>query len=250
MSTVGTNTITETGESVTVSPGEIISIFGSAFGPAAPLSLQLDASGKVVTELGGIQVLFDGYAAPLIYVSATQINCVVPYEVYQVPAGLVPFQVKSLSQNFVMAGSPTPNFYVSRGIPGIFTATGTGTGQAAALNSNNIPNTAANPALAGSIVQVFMTGEGQTSPAGVTGGVTCSSGCATANQIPKPLLPVAAFIGGQSATVAFYGEAPGFVSGVMQVNVQIPPGTPSGTASLAITVGSSGTQAGTTIAVK
>jgi uncharacterized protein (TIGR03437 family) len=94
-----------------------------------------------------------------------------------------------------------------------------------------------------------MTGEGQTSPPGVTGSVTCSAGCATLSQIPKPLLPVTATVGGQPATVSFYGEAPGLIAGVMQVNLVVPSNTPSGPASLSITVGSSA-QAGVTVAVK
>jgi uncharacterized protein (TIGR03437 family) len=60
---------------------------------------------------------------------------------------------------------------------------------------------------------------------------------------------VTATVGGQPAAVSFYGEAPGLVAGVMQVNLVIPPNTPSGAVSLSITVGSS-TQAGITIAVK
>jgi len=63
-----------------VSPGEIISIFGTNIGPATSASLTLTSAGKVSTTLGGAQVLFDNnFAAPLIYVSANQINAIVPY---------------------------------------------------------------------------------------------------------------------------------------------------------------------------
>jgi hypothetical protein len=72
-----------------VSPGEVVSIFGANLGPVTPVSLQLNSAGNVSTLLGGVQVLFNPqyagnsatFAAPLTYVSATQINCVVPYEV-------------------------------------------------------------------------------------------------------------------------------------------------------------------------
>jgi uncharacterized protein (TIGR03437 family) len=185
------------------------------------------------------------YPAPLTYVSATQINCVVPYEVAQAEQQSI-FFVDVDYMGLLSNARSKPLTPVS---PGIFTATGTGTGQAAALNSDDSPNAASNPAPAGSVVQVFMTGEGQPSPTGVTGSVTCSNGCATTSQIPKPLLPVTAFVGGQPATVTFYGEAPELISGVMQVNVVVPLNTPSGAASLSITVGSS-TQAGVTLAVK
>ena len=238
-----------------VSPGELVSIFGINLGPATPLSLQLDSTGKVSTSLGGVQVFFisrifglPDFAAPLTYVSATQINCVVPYELEQLIGQTVGLEVSYLGQT---SSNPVYVRAISTA-SGIFTAIGTGTGQAAALNPDNTPNTTSNPAPAGSIIQVYMTGEGQTSPPGVDGSVTCSNGCATTSQIPKPLLPVTASVGGQPATVTFYGEAPGLVSGVMQVNVLIPPNTPPGTTSLAIHLPSllTGVQSGVTIAVK
>jgi uncharacterized protein (TIGR03437 family) len=240
-----------------ISPGEIISIFGTNLGPTDALGLQLDAMGNVASLVGGVQVLFvDPYnpypsgtiAAPLTYVSATQINCVAPYEIQPETPYYIEVNYLGQASSDVFAFYPTTTG-LNANNTGIFTATGTGTGQAAALNSDNSPNTTSDPASAGSIVQVWMTGEGQTSPAGVTGSVTCSSGCATTSQIPKPLLPVTATVGGQPATVSFYGEAPGLVAGVMQVNLFIPPNTPSGAVSLSVTVGSS-TQAGITIAVK
>jgi uncharacterized protein (TIGR03437 family) len=233
-----------------MSPGEVVSLFGTGLGPVVPDGAQLDSTGKVATSLDGVYVYFYNqppqgscceYAvqAPLTYVSETQINCVVPYE-YEA-GSLVFVDVYYLG---AWSKSATPNVTLTSSSPGIFTATGKGIGQAAALNSDNSVNSASNPASAGSIVQVFTTGEGQISPAGVTGGVTCSNGCATTSNIPKPVLPVAAFVAGQPATVAFYGEAPGLVSGVMQVNVVIPPRTPPGPASLGIMVGTSMAQGG------
>jgi uncharacterized protein (TIGR03437 family) len=251
------STLLEGGSEASVAPGEIVSIFGTGLGPVVPLSAQLDSTGKVATSLGGVYVYFYsqppegsccGYAvrAPLTYVSETQINCVVPYEIDQMWSPLF-VDVYYLG---AWAKSATPNVKLTAASPGIFTDAGSGVGQAAALNSDNSLNMASNPAPAGSIVQVWMTGEGQTSPAGVTGSVTCAEGCATTSQIPEPLLPVTAFVGGDPATVVFYGEAPGLVAGVMQVNVLVPPYTRSGAASLTITVGSNSSQPGVTIAVK
>jgi len=64
-----------------VSPGEIITIYGSNLGPATAMGLQLTGAGLVATTLGNTQVTFDNIPAPLIYVSATQINAIVPYEI-------------------------------------------------------------------------------------------------------------------------------------------------------------------------
>lgn len=64
-----------------VSPGEILSIRGYGAGAAAVSGLTLNSSGVVASSLNGLQVTFNGKAAPLIYTWATQTNLIVPYEV-------------------------------------------------------------------------------------------------------------------------------------------------------------------------
>ena len=59
-----------------ISPGEIVTLRRPGLGPSAPAGLTLDQTGKVSTSISGVQVLFSGTAAPLTYVSATQINAV------------------------------------------------------------------------------------------------------------------------------------------------------------------------------
>jgi uncharacterized protein (TIGR03437 family) len=230
-----------------ISPGELITLFGTALGPVCSTPSQcpqttLDANGKVSTSIGNVQVLFNGFLAPLLYVSDKQINCVVPYELAQLTLPYV--QVRFLGQT-----SNTVNLTAAASSPGIF-AVSNGTGPAAALNADSTVNGPNNKAAAGTTVQIYMTGEGQITPAGVTGSVTCRTGCATISQIPIPLLPVGATVNGGPATIVFYGEAPGIVSGVMQVNVTIPPGTPSGPANIQISVGSPKTQSGITVYVQ
>jgi uncharacterized protein (TIGR03437 family) len=103
---------------------------------------------------------------------------------------------------------------VATSSPGIFTANQGGTGQAAALNQDGTVNDALHPASAGSVVVLYLTGEGLTSapadgkPAGIP--------------LPVPLAPVTATIGFKPATVAYAGGAPGFVAGLMQINVVVP----------------------------
>src|SRR5262249_17812816 len=92
----------------TISPGEIVTIFGEAMGPPAALQLQLDSTGKVSTSLGNAQVLFSGYPAPLTYVSATQINCIVPYEIVGTSNPAVQVQYSGQSSNSVrLISAPT-----------------------------------------------------------------------------------------------------------------------------------------------
>jgi uncharacterized protein (TIGR03437 family) len=219
-----------------VAPGEFVSIIGSQLGPATPLGPPVDANGNLTTSQGNVQVFFGGTAAPLTYVSGGQVNCIVPYEV----AGLSTIQVQL---KYLGQPSNTMVLSVQSSAPGIFSASGTGTGQAAILNSNNTHNSSGNPAAKGSVIQIFMTGEGVTNPNSVDGVVT-------GNATTVPFLPVAVNIGGQPATVVFKAEAPGIVAGILQLNVTVPPNIPSGTNSLSVTIGSNVSQPNLTIQVQ
>ena len=65
----------------TVSPGELVSIYGTNLGPTTPAAMSITGGGFVDTvSASGVAVTVDGTAAPLIYVSETQINVQVPYE--------------------------------------------------------------------------------------------------------------------------------------------------------------------------
>jgi uncharacterized protein (TIGR03437 family) len=228
-----------------ISPGELITVFASdanhPIGPSTPMGLQLDSTGKVATTLGGVQVLVNGLACPLTYVSSTQVNAVVPYEVALFLTGNVLVKYLGQSSNGVPVNIVTT-------APGIYTLNSSGTGPAAALNSNNSVNAPNNPAARGDVVVLYLTGEGQTSPAGVTGKVTVAN--ATPPYTPAPLLPIGITIGGQAANYIFAGEAPGIVSGVLQLNVVIPTTISAGDVPLVVSIGGNPSQAGVTVSVK
>jgi uncharacterized protein (TIGR03437 family) len=224
----------------TISPGEIVDIFGSGLGPAVAVSSTVDASGKLPSTLGGVQVFVNGFAAPIVFVSATQVSAIVPFEIQSLAKPSVWVAYSAQTSN-VLELAPAPS------VPGIFTLNASGSGPAAVLNQDNSPNTSANPAAQGSIVQVFVTGEGQTSPAGVSGQITRVS--AAPPLTPVPILDVSVTIGGRTAPVAFYGEAPGAVAGLMQVNAQVPSAVPSGAVPILVTVGPNTSQPGVTVFV-
>lgn len=106
-------------------------------------------------------------------------------------------------------------------------------------------NSPANPAQAGSVLQIFATGEGLTSPAATTGVIV------EAGSLRSPLLPVGVTIGGENALVLYAGSAPGSVAGLFQVNAQLPQDlAPSSAVTVVLTVGSEASQAAVTVAVK
>jgi uncharacterized protein (TIGR03437 family) len=230
----------------TIAPGEIITLFASdpahPIGPATPAGLTLDSTGKVATKIGNVEVLINGYACPMIYASATQVAAVVPYEVKLFTSASVVVRFLGQSSNGVQVNVTTTQ-------PGIFTANSSGTGPGAILNSNNSPNSPSNPATRGDTIVVYVTGEGETSPAGVTGKVTTVAS-PPAPLTPGPLLPVSVTIAGQPANWSFAGEAPGFVSGVLQVNVIVPTGIAAGDQAIQVTIGGNQSQTGVTVSLR
>jgi uncharacterized protein (TIGR03437 family) len=226
-----------------VSPGEMISIVGTNLGPANPAYLTLNSNGYVATSIGGVTVSIGGTLAPLVYVSSNQINAIVPYETIGLMAPTVLVEYQGLSSNgFTVQTAVTA--------PGIFTQTASGSGPGAILNQDYTLNGPGNPAARGSTAIVYVTGEGQTLPGGVDGKVTVANISGVGPVTPAPLLQVSATIGGEPALVEFAGEAPGMVSGVLQVNVQIPADAATGNLPVAVTVGNASSQSGVTVSVQ
>ena len=219
-----------------VSPGELVAIFGSSLGPAAPVGLKLDASGSVATTIGDTQVLFDGVASPLIFASASQVNAVVPFGV---AAGTTGVQVQYQGQ----ASLSVPMIVVPAAV-GIFSLNSSGVGQAFARNQDGSLNSPLNPAAPGSIVTFLATGAGQWSPAGVDGAIVGGG------DLPRPVLPVHVMVGGQPAAVQYAGGAPGVVEGVIQVNLQIPANQTGAAVPLVLLIGDSSSQPGITLAIQ
>ncbi len=62
----------------TLSPGAIVTLFGSRLGPREGIEFQL-VDGLVPTSLGGTQVLVDGEPAPILFSSYWQLNVILPY---------------------------------------------------------------------------------------------------------------------------------------------------------------------------
>ena len=204
-----------------LSGGMIASLFGSNFAS----SQQSAATVPLPTSLGGVSVRINGVAAPLFYVSATQINFLAPFELLgQSQAGIT-----------VTAGGNTTapqTVSLAAVAPGIFSINSQGTGQGAVLiapggevaaPANSISGASSRSVRRGEYISVFCTGLGDvtTRPA--------SGEAAPAGSLSTTLAGPLASIGSVSAPVTFSGLAPGFV-GLYQVNVQVPDAAPLGNA--------------------
>ncbi len=218
-----------------VAPGEIISVFGAGLGPPNLTVFDLAGGDRIVPELAGTRVLFDGVAAPIISTIGGQVNAIVPYSV----AGQDAVRVQVEYQGELTAERIVPVALTS---PAIFLQNAAG--QGAILNQDGSVNGPGNRAARGSIIQIFATGEGQTNPPGVDGKVAGAT-------LPKPVLPVKVTIGGREAVVHYAGAAPGLVAGVFQINAQVPDDVSPGSAvPIVIQVGDRRSPQGATVAIR
>jgi uncharacterized protein (TIGR03437 family) len=198
-----------------VSPGGLVSLYGMNLGPVEALGTRLDSSGRVATSLGGVEVLFDGLSAPLLYVSRNQINAVAP----------MALKGRALARVEVVRNGQRSSTFTASVLdtaPGVFTLSGNGRALAVALNSDGALNGEQAPAARGSVVTLWGSGLENFSTVLQDGEVP--SGANALRNAPR------ARIGDQAADVLYAGAAPGFVAGVLQFNVRVPANASAGRA--------------------
>jgi uncharacterized protein (TIGR03437 family) len=193
-----------------LAPGELFSIYGLHLGPATPVSASFDASGFLPVTLGGVAVKVNGIAAPLLYVSGTQINAVAPVELTAgSEAGL------QVSLNDVSL--PEFRTIVDRAAPQVFRNPD---GSAVAINQDGTVNSADNPAPDGSFVSIWATGTGYFPGSDGQMATGADSFCAVAG-----LCEIFETYNGTPVDVSYIGAAPFTVNGVVQINFQVAPGS-------------------------
>lgn len=224
-----------------IAPGEIVRLLAPNAGPAVLLGAQLDNQGIVTTLLADTRVWFDGFAAPLAYSVTGDVTAVVPYEL----AGKTTAEIVVEYQG---KRSPPSTVSVVESAPALFTLDSTGKGQAAMLNETGCCNSRHDPAARSSVAVLYATGEGQTTPPGITGSVTIHDRIA---DYPVPQLPVRVTVGGHPAEIVYAGDAPNAVAGLFQINFRVPADAPIGDAvPLSISVGGAQSPDGVTMAIR
>lgn len=167
-------------------------------------------NGALPIMLDGVSVSVGGQPAYIEYISATQINAVVP----NVPAGSVPVTVTTANGT-----SAAVNAHLTAEQPAFFQwgtyAVATHQDYTLAVKNGTFPGTTTVPAKPGDVIILWGTGFGPTSPAAPAGVETPS----TASY--NTATPVTVKIGGASATVYGAALAPGY-AGLYQVAIQIP----------------------------
>jgi uncharacterized protein (TIGR03437 family) len=163
-------------------------------------------------NLNGVEVMVNNTPAPLFYAGPNQINFEFPGNAPQ--SGPADVQVLEAATGRVLGDTTVVMYNVS---PGIFTQSELGSGPGAIANQDGSLNTPTNPAAAGSIVTIYMTGQGYISGMPPDGDISNAA-------LSTPYTPLV-YVGGTSpvppGNIKYSGLAPTLV-GVWQINVQIP----------------------------
>jgi uncharacterized protein (TIGR03437 family) len=211
-----------------LAPGEVVAIYGSnlaiqnATATVAPLP----------TSLAGVSVLIGGIPAPLYFVSPTQVNAQVPYE-------LAPGVQYQIQVNANGALSTSGSIQIVSVAPGVAAYP---SGQIIAQHAADYSLVSeTSPARPGEYVVLYLAG------LGATDNVVATGAAAPSSPLSHPLIAPSVTLNGGSVPVGFAGLTPTSV-GLYQIDLQIPANAPTGNLSLSV---SQAAQAGnvTTISV-
>jgi len=202
-----------------IAPGELLTIYGSNLAPASSAPYIVGPS-PFVTSVDNVQVSIGGLPAPIYYVSPGQVSAVVPYGITaSTTCECVQIQVTNNGQlsNIVTE-------YLGQTAPGVLTypQNGLGYGTIEDATTGALIN-AANPAVPGEIIAVYLTGLGAVTP-GVADGALGGPYPGTNNATNTFSVQ---FGTATASAPIFAGLAPGY-SGLYQMNVTVPTGLTAG----------------------
>ena len=220
-----------------IAPGELISIFGSNFGRSG-IDVASPQNNLLPGVLDNVHVYFStGNQEAMTARTANQINVFVPHSVASATSVELVVDVDGVRSRPVTVPVAPSAF-------GLSTADASGTGQGAIFNQDGTYNSRTNPAARGSIVTLFGTGEGVTTPALPDGALVISTPYSTTQA------PVSVKFGNQTADIQYAGAAPFLPTGVFQINATIPSGVTPGDVPITVSIGAIGTTRTVTVAVQ
>ena len=159
-----------------VAAGEVVVLLVSNAGPAEMVPWGQAANLGETTDIGETRVFFDNVPVPVIYTVDGRIGTVVPSAVASKKSTTVIVEYRGKR-------SAPVTLTVVPSSPAIFTLDGSGKGPAAMLNETGCCNSVRNPALLGSVVSLYATGEGK-----LASGRTGEELAVTVGGIPAPIV--------------------------------------------------------------
>jgi uncharacterized protein (TIGR03437 family) len=195
----------------TLAPGSLVSIYGTDLSPLNQATQQIPAP----TALGESCLTVNGVPVPVVFVSPTQIN------------GQLPFQVDGSVQMVLRTpGGVSDNFNLTMlpAAPSVFRNGTAGTQRdlpALYRSSNGLLITDTNPVHRGDTIQIFLTGLGRTTPA-VDAGVP-----APGDPLASVVIAPDVSLGGVSLPIESATLVPNMI-GVYRIDARVPFHTPLG----------------------
>ena len=225
------------GDPSAVVGGGLYSLSVSGFQPPA-IDLRLNPSQDLPTELGGVEVTFDGVPAAILRTSPGQIIVAPPWNLpaqanarnnghAQQLSGETLFTSVQLSYNGVVSNATW--MPVSSQLPGLLPnnfpmlpSTLVNFPDGNVRNQDGSPNDAEHPAAAGSTITVFVTGMGVAQPSLTPGSVAISKTLASVLPIYSSWADIVDtdFYTSYPPLTAY--SVPGFVSALLQIPIQVP----------------------------
>jgi uncharacterized protein (TIGR03437 family) len=192
-------------------PSSVLTVFGTNLSwETEAVTPEILAAGSLPLQLAATVVCVDNVPAPLLYVSPTQINFLVPSD--QIPGDVTVTVVRQGTNG------PAVTITLIDAAPALFVASGFAIAQD--WNTNYALITAEVPALTGDTVVLYATGLGHTSPPWPSGQVAQSMAYITARNSMQVLLNGVAI---DPHLVLYAGVTPGY-SGLYQINFTLPAG--------------------------
>ena len=194
-----------------IAPGSLASVYGNNFADAA-VTAHPPAAPDFPTKFDGVTVSVDGVKAPLVYISATQINFEVPWETSPGLAVNIKVTRNGVDSNvepITIAAATSPSMFLNDFTNGIAWVTGAGCAGECAVT-------------AGTQYQLWANGLGPKNSPEMDGVPVAFKGSLTPLEVPGSPKSCQLTIGGQSAQVDYCGAAPGLI--IDQVNFTYPSG--------------------------
>ncbi len=224
---------TSLASSTGISPGEMISLYGTELGPTQGTQLTVDSTGSFITNsLEGTQVTFNGIAGPMMYTSTGQVNVIVPYEI----AGQ---STVSVVVSYLGIKTSSVQLKVVPATPALFTQGQNGKGDAAIVHPDGTVVSTTNPASVGNILELYGEGYGV-----ATQSTTLADGVLVGTTLPTPAATTVLLIDGKPVPTMYVGGAGSEVNGMMQINFAVPNPFPAGSHSIQVMVGTAVSPAG------
>jgi uncharacterized protein (TIGR03437 family) len=197
--------------------------------PGPPQTWNLNGVQQLPVTLGGVTVTFNGTPAPLAYVSATQINALLPASIAPGPVQVVVQSNGVSSRPFTIAATPAqPAAYALPNAAGSFFVTAALQGTSFLVGNSAVDPRVVRAAYPGDVLDVYMIGLGAT--ADPSGFVT--------DRLFSGAFPVStavtATVGGAPAPVLFAGLTS---PGLYLVRMSVPSGLAAGPQPMQVSAG-------------